>query len=237
MANLTRTACPQRAEMVSAWRKSVKLIRPALSLALAGLAASASFAFAADAPKSTATSRTLFMSQEGCGTTAEPGRLELKPQSDGADGCGTIGGLPIDELFHQLGADSSNEFTSTSKLPPFVMDTAKKVTGQVAAGSWIGNGAGGLGTVEWDVTLLGTTTNGKSIDFGAVTVRATAAPGTDIARAPFTFSIPKSASGLTFKRFVATVGIRGANVGMSAQALSGETYVVLPVKPKPARRR
>jgi hypothetical protein len=215
----------------------MRAVRPALALALVGIAASSAFAFAADAPKSTATSRTLFMAQEGCGTTAEAGRLELKPQADGADGCGTIGGLPIDEVFHQLGADSANEFTSTSKLPPFVMDTAKKVTGQVAAGSWIGNGAGGLGSVDWDVTLLGTTTNGKSIDFGSVTVSTTAAPGSDIVRAPFSFSVPKSASGLTFKRFIASVAIRGMNVGMSAQALSGETYIVFPVKPKPVRRR
>ncbi len=30
---------------------------------------------------------------------------------------------------------------------------------------------------------------------------------------------------------------RGANVGMSAKQLSGESYVVLPVKPKPKKRR
>jgi hypothetical protein len=215
----------------------MRAVRPALALALAGLAASGSFAFAADAPKSTATSRTLFMAQEGCGTTAEAGRLELKAQADGADGCGTIGGLPADELFHQLGDDSfGNDFTSTSKLPPFVMDNKKKITGQVAAGSWIGNGVGGLGTVTWDVTLLGTTTKGKSIDFGAVTVSTAASPGTDVVTAPFSFAIPKSATGLTFKRFVANVAIRGQNLFMSSQALSGQTYIVFPVKP-PVRRR
>jgi hypothetical protein len=212
--------------------------RPALALALVGLAASGSFAFGADAPKSTATSRTLFMAQEGCGTTAEPGRLELKAQADGADGCGTVGGLPLDEAFHQLGDDSAaTDYTSTSKLPPFVIDTTKKIKGQVAAGSWVGNGAGGVGTVEWDVSLTGTTTNGKLIDFGTQTVSAAASPGEDLVTAPFTFSVPKSATGLTFKRFVASVNQRGQNLLMSAKQLSGETYVVFPVKPKPVRRR
>jgi hypothetical protein len=218
----------------------MRAVRPALALALAGLAASGSFAFAVDAPKSTATSRTLFMAQEGCGTSAEAGRLELKPQADGADGCGTVGGLPANEVFHSDEEDFgsiADDYTSTSKLPPFVMDTTKKVTGQVAAGSWIGNGVGGIGTVTWDVSLTGTTTTGKLIDFGTTTVSAAASPGTDEVTAPFTLAIPKSATGLTFKRFVASVGLRGQNLFMSAKQLSGETYIVFPVKPKPARHR
>ncbi|HUR52370.1 MAG TPA: hypothetical protein VMZ11_09615 [Mycobacteriales bacterium] len=218
----------------------MRAARPALALALSGLAASGALAFAADAPKTTATSRTLFMAQEGCGTSAEAGRLELKPQADGADGCGTVAGLPLNEVFHsqeELFGSIADDYTSTSKLPPFMIDTAKKVKGQVAASSWVGNGVGGVGTVTWDIALTGTTTTGKLIDFGVQTVSAPAAPGNDDVSAPFTFSVPKSATGLTFKRFVASVSLRGQNLFMSAKKLSGETYLVFPVKPKPVRRR
>ena len=218
----------------------MRAVRPIVALALAGLAASGSLAFAADAPKTTATSRTLFMAQEGCGTTAEAGRLEIKAQADGADGCGTVGGLPLNEVFAQDEADFgsiADDYTSTAKLVPFMIDGTKKVTGQVAAQSWVGAGAGGLGTVTWDVHMAGTTAAGKVVDFGTTTVSAPAAPGTDEVVAPFTLSIPASAVGQTFKQFVVSVGQRGQNLGMSAKKLSGESYVVLPVKPKPARKR
>jgi hypothetical protein len=215
-------------------------VRPALALALAGLAASGTLAFAADAPKSSATRQTLFMAQEGCGTTAEAGRLETKAQADTADGCGVIGGLPLNEVIAQDEADFgsiADDYTSTAKLVPFMIDVSKKVTGQVAAESWIGNGVGGAGTVTWDVHMTGTTTAGKVVDFGVTTVSAPAAPGTDDVVAAFTLSVPRSATGLTFKRFVVSVGQRGQNVGMSAKKLSGESYVVIPVKPKPVRKR
>jgi len=179
------------------------------------------------------------MAQEGCGTTAEAGRLEAKPQADGADGCGTIGGLPVNEVLAQDEEDFGplgDDYTSTKKLAPFMIDGTKKIAGQVAAGSWVGNGVG-LGTVTWDVHLTGTTTAGKLIDFGATTVNATATPGADVVTAPFTFSVPASAVGQTFKTLVVNVSQHGMNIGMSAKKLSGDSYLVLPVKPKPVRKR
>jgi hypothetical protein len=62
---------------------SVRL-RPALALGLATAALFAGVASATDAPKTSATSSTFFLRQEGCGTTAEPGRLEPKDSGDGA---------------------------------------------------------------------------------------------------------------------------------------------------------
>jgi hypothetical protein len=218
----------------------LKLARPALALALAGVAASSALAFAADAPKTTATSLSLFMAQEGCGATAEAGRLETKPQGDSADGCGTIGGLPLDEVTHQDEEDfgsSGDDYTSTPKLVPFMIDATKKVKGQVAAGSWLGNGTGGVGTVTWDIKLTVTTVSGKIIDFGSTTVSAAAAPGADEVVAPYQFATPAAAVGQTVKRIVINVTQRGQNLGMSAKQLSGETYVVFPVKPKPVRKR
>jgi len=206
-------------------------LRPALALAFAGLAASGALAYAVDAPRNSATSKTLYLAQEGCGETAQPGRLELKPQSDSADGCGTIGGLPVDEAFYQLIGPSYEDFTSTSKLAPVVLDHSKKVTGQVTGGSWIGFGVG-AGDVAFDVHLVGRTKDGRSVDFGETSVSTTHSPGAELAHVPFTLTIPSSAKGKTFTRFVLSVAMHGANVGMSSKQFSGESYVTLPLKKK-----
>ncbi|MGB8651639.1 MAG: hypothetical protein WCD35_13380 [Mycobacteriales bacterium] len=214
--------------------------RPALWLALAGLAASGSIAFAADAPRTTATSKTLFLSQDGCGSTAGPGRLETTPHSDSADGCGTIGGAPLQEVFAQDQADFGplgDDYVSTKKLVPFLLDASRKVTGQLAAASWFGGGVG-VGTVTFDVHLVATSTTGRRVDFGSTTVSGDVTPGQDPVEVPFQLAVPRSAAGTTVMSFTLTVTQRGRNVGMSSKQLSGESYVVIPAKtPPPVRRR
>lgn len=202
----------------------MRLVRPALCLALAASAATGTLAFAADAPKTTATSTTLFLAQSGCGAEQEAGRLEPKAQVDSADGCGTIGGIPIDELAGGFPSD----FTSSSSVKPFKVDTAKKVTGQVSAQSW--TGTGGIGSVDFDIALTATTTAGKTLSFGETTVTGSASPGTNIVSVPFTLNVPSSARGLVIKRWVFTLTQRGLNVGMSGQSLNGTSYVVIPTK-------
>lgn len=204
----------------------MRLVRPALVLALAASTATGLVAFAADAPKSTTKSKTLYMAQEGCGSTAEAGRLEEKPQADGATGCGTIGGVPLNEVAGLPGDD----YTSTAKLAPFKLDATKKVTGQVAAGSWFG--AGGVGTVTFDVHLAGITKAGGGVDFGTTTVSAQVAGAAGVVYVPFTLNVPATAGGVVMKAFTITVAQRGANIGMSAKQLSGDSYVVIPAKAK-----
>lgn len=211
----------------------MRITRPALCLALAGVAASGSFAFAVEAPKSSPTSKTLYLAQEGCGTTAEAGRLETSAGVDGATGCGTIGGIPIEEAIAQLdGGSTLEDFTSTAKLTPFKIDATKKVTGQLAAASWVGNGSGGLGSVQWDYALIATTTTGKTIDFGSGSMTATATPGTDVVEKSFELAIPGTAAGQTIKSLVFSYALRGANVGMSAHQYDGHSYIVIPAKAK-----
>ncbi len=206
--------------------------RSALALALAGIAVSSSFAFAAEAPKSTATSRTLFLSQEGCGTTETPGRLEPTAQVDTSTGCGTIGGLPFNEIIVQDGGAEAvaEDFTSTAKMKSFKLDSAKKITGQLAAGSWVGNGSGGFGTVTFTVVMTAKTTAGKTINFGTVKVSGAAAPGKDVVEVPFELAVPATAKGATIKTVVINVAQHGANLGMSSKQFDGSSYVVIPAK-------
>ncbi len=206
----------------------MRLVRPVLCLALVATGGTALVASAADAPKSSTTSKTLFMAQEGCGSTAEAGRLVEKAGADGATGCGVVGGLPLEEALYQLEGSTPDDYTSTSTLKPFKVDGTKKVTGQVAAGSWFG--AGGVGTVTFDVHLAGVTSTGTGADFGTTTVSANVAGPDAIVYVPFTLSVPASASGKAFKAFTLSVVQRGMNVGMSAKQLDGDSYVVIPAK-------
>lgn len=201
--------------------------RLALALALSITAATGLAAHAEKAPRTTDKSATFFLRQEGCGAEQAPGRLEPKGGSDGATGCGTIGGLPFNEI-----AGSPKPFTTSGKGLPIDLAPAGKVTGQLAAGSWYGVGAGGLGEVAFDVTLVGTSATGEKVDFGSTTVSGTALPGEDVVLVPFELAIPKRSSSAAIKSLVIEVLQRGANVGMSAQQLDGDSYVVLPLRGK-----
>jgi hypothetical protein len=204
--------------------------RPALALAVSGLVAGSSFAFAA-APATVTTqgSKTLYLSQVGCGTTAQDGTLETSAQTDTADGCGTIGGLPVNEVNYQIGG-TGDDYTSTGKLGTVMGSNAKKVTGEIAVGSWVGAPAGGVGNVDIDVTLVALTTAGKTIDFGATTATAKAGQTTPTVSVPFSLAVPAAANGATLKSFTLNVFVHGANLGMSAKKLSGSSFVIIPTK-------
>ena len=204
-------------------------LRPVLAVALAAGFLLGTVAHAAEAPKTTATSASFFLAQEGCGATAEPGRLVPKATTSSATGCGTIGGLPLDEAISYV-EDAYEPYTTTGKGLPVKLDASKKITGQLAASSWVGAGAG-AGQVAFDITLTGVDITGKTIDFGATTATGSITPGEEVAVAPFELTIPGAAT-KPMKSLTLEVFQRGMNVGFSAKQLDGESYLVLPTKKK-----
>lgn len=206
-------------------------LRPALALGLSAVALVAGVASAADAPKTSATSSTFYLSQEGCGTAAEPGRLETKASTDGATGCGTVGGVPLGEAEYQTGAAAADgdTYTTVGKGLPIKLDGTKKITGQLAAESWVGAGAG-AGEISFEVALTGVDVSGRSIDFGETSVTASITPGDAVALVPFTLAVPPQAAGAKMKTLALSVLQHGANLGFSAKHLDGDAYIVFPTK-------
>lgn len=201
-----------------------------VALAIAGVLTTASLATArTDAPKSSTTSKTLYLSQVGCGAEAEDGKLLPTIGLGDSAGCGTIGGVPVDEVVHQLGSTSFTDFTSTTKTKPFKVNAAKKVTGQLRADSWIGAG-GGVGSVDFDIKLKMETTKGVTITFAPITVSQAASPTSSEMYLPFAMPFPKGASGTTVKSIVMSVALRGMNVPFSAFGMDGDSYVLIPAK-------
>lgn len=211
---------------------TVRLARPALALALGAVAVAGLPALAADAPKTSTTSSTFFLVQDGCGTETGPGRLEVKKLESDSAGCGTIGGLPFSEVIHQAEGATPDSFDTVGKGLPITLDATKKLTGQVSALSWYAGlvPTGGVGQITFDVTATAVTTAGTSIDFGSVTVSASGAPRQDVVSAPFSLTAPASANGAKLKSLSLGVVLRGANVGYSAYAFGGQSYVVVPTK-------
>lgn len=181
-------------------------------------------------PKDSATTKVLYLSQVGCGSTAEKGQLLSKPGASDTGKCGSAGGAPVTELQYQAGArPAGDKYISTSKLPAFKVDGAKKITGQVSAQTWL-PGGGGVGTIVFDLHLTGDTVKDDLVDFGKVIVSAPASPLQAEVSVPFSLSVPKSANGVRFASYTFTVVQRGLTFPMSAKALGGESYIIFPSK-------
>ncbi|HVF21238.1 MAG TPA: hypothetical protein VNA14_13495 [Mycobacteriales bacterium] len=193
-------------------------------------AAAIAFGILAAGNAGAASGYTLYLRQEGCGSTAEAGRLEPKKGADGTTGCGAIGGVPINEVIVQVdGAENALEpFDSNKKMAPVKLGSGA-VTGTIAVASWIGVG-GGVGFVDVDATLLLTTKAGKKFDLGAFSGSVMASPTETIARVPFTFAVPAAAVGQTITKVSLSYVAHGINVPMSAAQYDGESFLVLPRK-------
>ncbi|MFP5371389.1 MAG: hypothetical protein ACLGI3_11670, partial [Actinomycetes bacterium] len=141
----------------------------------------------------------LFLSAEGCGATQEPGTLSVEKNPDaGSDGCGSIGGLPFDEVFHQLDAASPMDFTTTSgDGVPLTLDPDRDATGVFATRSWTG-GAGAVGEVTVDLVLNASyrddTNRPRSLALGSGTFTVTGSPTSVVTSVPFTFDLPDTAA-------------------------------------------
>lgn len=220
---------------------TVRLVRPALALALGAVAVAGLPALAADAPKTSTTSSTFFLVQDGCGAEMGPGRLEVKKLESDSPGCGVVGGLPLNEALHQVEGVEPDSFDTVGKGLPITLDATKKVTGQVSALSWFAGlvPTGGAGEVEFDVAATARTSAGGTVDFGSTTVSAMGFPGQDVVQVPFELTPPATANGAKITSLSLLVSLRGANAGYSAYAFGGESYVVVPtkvVKPAPKKK-
>lgn len=207
----------------------MSLATRALRLAIAA-ASLGSIALIGHADAAAPLTSKFYLRAEGCGSTQEAGRLEPKSGADGSDGCGTIGGLPIDEVFAKGDSLVFDDYDTGKAGIPVKLDSTRKVTGQISVASWFG--AGGAGEITVDLVLTARTTAGKTIDFGTVKVTKTTASTAAVVSFPFTFNVPASGKGATLSHITLSVAQHGANVGYSAKSLNGTSYLVMPTRKK-----
>lgn len=175
----------------------------------------------------------LFLKQEGCGATAESGVLSTEAGvEDGADGCGVIGGLPLNEALHQVEDSATADDYSTRPADgvPLVLDAARDLEGVFAVQSWTG-GVGGVGEVVIELTLVGRTTvdgKAKSLVLGSGEFTESANPTATRVDVPFAFDLPEAQQGLTFTALTLSAVTRGANLNAGAQSLNGTSHFTVP---------
>lgn len=207
----------------------MSLATRALRLAIAA-ASLGSLALISQANAAAPLTSKFYLRANGCGATQEAGRLDPKSGADTSDGCGTIGGLPVDEAIARAEGAVFDDYDTGKAGIPVKLDSTRKVTGQISVASWFG--AGGAGEIAVDLVLTARTTAGKTIDFGTVTVTKTTASADAVVSFPFTFNVPASGKNATLSHITLSVAQRGANIGYSGKSLNGTSYLVMPTRKK-----
>ncbi|MFP5219181.1 MAG: hypothetical protein ACLGIG_05510 [Actinomycetes bacterium] len=176
-----------------------------------------------------------FLRANGCGTTAEAGRLSVEsgaPEQDTTDGCGVIGGLPLDEAIYQLDGAATMEDFSTVDGVPLTLDAARDVSGVIATQSWTGV-VGGVGEVVVELEMYATTVDPvtnkmKSVVLGSGSFSTQALPTATVYEVPFTFDVADALQGVELRSIVLSVGVHGANWNASAAKYNGSSFVDVP---------
>ena len=202
-------------------------VRTAVATALAAGLLAASTVSAAPVGDET----TFFLRKDGCGATEEAGRLSVESGKDGSDGCGFIGGPPLDEAFYLADGTTLSvyDFTTVDGVP-LTLDASRDVSGVLATRSW--TGTGGAGEVVMDVALFATRigTNGRpqSVPIGSGTFSTTALPTSTVYKVPFTLDVPDTLAGVEVTSLSLSVAPRGLNWNAGAQSYSGTSLMTVP---------
>lgn len=173
---------------------------------------------------------TFYLRGSGCGAT-EQFWLSNESGTDEYDGCGIIGGLPLNEVIHQVDGPTPNAFTTREEGEedgiPVVLDASRNVTGTIRAESWLGDGIPGVGQVIVEVDLFGVTATGDSVAIGSASVESMNT-GADSANAAFTIDVPDAANLAELVELTLNVEVHGVNWNSGNLGLSGDSKFTLP---------
>ena len=172
-----------------------------------------------------AAQETFYLRGSGCGAT-ESFWLSTTTGTDEYDGCGTIGGLPFNEVLYRTGG-APMTFSAQDGVPVLV-DASRDVTGTVRAESWTGTGTPGVGQVVVDVSLTGSTDAGDGYVLGSGTFEAVN-DAKDGIQFPFTFNLADELQGVRLSDVTISVEVHGANWNSSNLGLGGGSKFTLPM--------
>ncbi|MBW3665313.1 MAG: hypothetical protein KY469_19640 [Actinobacteria bacterium] len=168
-----------------------------------------------------------FLRRDGCGSTAEPGRLNTFSGPDGADGCGTIGGVPLREVNYQLGSPDWVDYTTANGVPLY-LDADRDIEGVIRAESWTGL-VGGVGQTAADVQMMLFDSGGTFLhQFPVQNLTAIVTPDQDGYDLPFSYDVPADFDEAHVGSVVLSVAMHGANWNQHNLGLEGDSHVTMP---------
>lgn len=173
-----------------------------------------------------------YLHSNGCGA-ANPASYFLDTtttgKGDNGDGCGVIGGLPVDEVFYQLGVASSHGFATTGGEPtlPLILDGTRAITGTIGTQSWTG-GVGGVGTVTADISVTGLDSKGNVVQLGSTQASTSATPTSTAYSIPFSVPATPGNDGAVLTQVSISVALHGLNENAGAAAYKGASLLTIP---------
>jgi hypothetical protein len=168
---------------------------------------------------------TLYAEWEGCGADALLYLTTLQPTS--LNGCGTIGGAPLNTVNNATGSPALRTFpTQPGDGVPARLDGTEALTGEASVHSWTGGTGAGIGAVIVEATLHGMV-GGRMVTFGVAEETFVATPAEDHVTVEFAFDLAdhdkEILSGLTLD-----LNIYGAFADSGIVATGGLTFVNVP---------
>ena len=183
----------------------------------------------------TQTTRTFYLRHDpvdggGCG-----GAKYLSTRAGaGEPGCGYIGGLPFNEVLHQLGEPSFDVYaTGGDKFPgmPAVLDGAGAIDGSLTVNPYVSAGGPGtgVGQVILDVRLSALTSDNKTLILGEDTFEKLATPAASVITFAYKFDLDDALNGVEIKSLTIETQVRGAHVLHGYHTKNGSSSFKLPI--------
>lgn len=163
----------------------------------------------------------IYLRGTGCGAT-EDLFLSDRAGVDEYDGCGAVGGLPVNEV------TAAEDTLSTRDVDPVIVDATRDLEVVIRAESWFGDGIPGAGQSTVEFSLTGTQPGSffpVQLGSGASTILVTAA---DNATHTVTVDIPDEAHEVELSGMTLTLSVRGENVNVNNLGMSGDSFFTLP---------
>ncbi|WP_108664782.1 hypothetical protein [Euzebya rosea] len=198
---------------------TVRLLAALFALAILAPAAMAD-------PTYTETDDRFYLRGTGCGAETD---LFLSDRSgeDDYDGCGTIGGLPVNEVLAAEG--SGGETLTTRGTAPIIVDANRDLVVVIRTESWFGDGIPGAGQSVVDVAITGTPAAGGFVPVALGSGSSDEiVVGADNATHTITLDIPDTAHLAELSNLSLEISWHGANINVNNLGMSGDSHFTVP---------
>jgi hypothetical protein len=187
-------------------------------LALAGTAA------IAEPPEYEEKPVTFYLNWDDCGADSQ---TYLDTRFGGLNGCGYIGGVPLNTPFAAIGDPITDSYSTLTRGVPFLLDASKTIDGEIHVHSWTGATGAGIGAVFIDGVLTGIV-DSRIVTLGTFEGEAIATPQDSSVSVAFSFEIADHLDRQTVTSLTLEVSTWGLYVDSGTQAAGGLSKLTVP---------
>jgi hypothetical protein len=180
----------------------------------------------AEGPELVPDEQTFFLHWDECGADIHT-YLSIQEPPPGGNGCGFIGGTPVNTPLVLLGEPLIDTYSAEDGIP-VKLDGSGEITGEVAVWSWTGVTGAGVGLVVIEGQLTGMA-NGQFQNFGTYEGEVLATPADDYVSVEFAFEVPDALNEANLTSLSLDVNVWGAYADSGVHTAGGISSVTLPI--------